>query len=107
MILEKNKQASLYFKLNNGRVFFLPQNWAHDFPDIDGDEEDGQSVYGYLGNEDVNRWLGRDTREWYTTDVCFWVCLSDLDQEISEEEARQLDPDLFRLLDAIDSKEAV
>jgi len=107
-IREENRKRSLYFDDGNGHIVFAPQGWADE---IGQESEDGEGweFQCYHGdNEDTLAFEDRQGNEYLTTDCIQWFLVSDLAKmrEVTEEEARQLDPDLFTLLDAIDSGEA-
>jgi hypothetical protein len=103
---EANKQADLYF-VNANRIVFLPQGWCEDFKEHCLDDDPPQA-YCWIGQESVNNWLTSPSKEWYTTDAQGWMDISDLETmpQVTEAVARKVDPDLFRLLDAVNSGEA-
>jgi hypothetical protein len=77
-------------------VIYIPEGWEHDL----SDEDDGPkgSIYGYgLGV------YGEGKTEYST----YWYRVSDLEKlnEITEAEARQIDPGLFQYLDKINREE--
>lgn len=110
-LLKANAERSLYFfDPETGRVVFLPQDWAYEMSDID-DETQERQANCWFGNDECLAFLERTTpvkNEWLTTDAQAFFNLTDLCkmQEINEDTARQRDPDLFRLLDAVNSGEA-
>lgn len=110
-LIQRNRDRDLYlFDATVGRVVFVPQGWCDQIPDPCADEPDAEpSVYGWYGNPDVSAWEGRADHEFLTTDAQAWFTVAELSAlvEIPEAGARQLDPDLFRLLDAVNSGRAV
>lgn len=85
------------------RIIFIPRNWVYEMGHDDPD--DGTCINCWYGNADVLAFEKRETKEWLTTDAQAYFALFELENmsEVSEEEARQIDPDLFRLLDYVNS----
>jgi hypothetical protein len=106
-IVELNRERDLYFVTKDGRIIFIPKGWCNEFDD-DNEKDDGPSIYGWIGQESTSNWATRSSKEWLTSETQGWTLISDLDKmrEASAEEARQLDPDLFALLDAVNSNQA-
>ena len=106
-ILEANRQRDLYLlDPETNRIVFAPHNWCDELRQ--DDEDDGPCFTCYFGNPDVLAFQQRESREWLTTDAQLLFSVESLEamREVSEQEARQLDPDLFTLLAAINSGEA-
>lgn len=102
MIVEKNREQDLFFVTEDNRIIFIPQNWCDEF---EADPDDEPSIYGWYGNKDIPNWKNRDSKEWYTFESQAWQSVTYLEslKEVTEEEARSIDPDLFELLDAVNS----
>ena len=103
----ENQSRSLYLHdLTFNRIIFLPQNWYYEIVDELKDEGEN-NAYCWIGQPGVNNWRERNPKEWETTDAQGWLNLGYLESlpEVSEVQARQIDPDLFALLDAINSGE--
>lgn len=107
-IVLANRENNLYFRGTDNRIFYLPKHWADEIRDQSGDVDFGQSVYCYFGNPDVLAFRDRSDNEYLTSDALGWHNLDFLDTlpQVAEAEARELDPDLFALIDAINSGEA-
>ena len=101
-IIEQNRLSDLYF-VDGGRIIFIPMNWCDDFRSEEGD------VYGWIGQESVSNWKSRESKEWYTFEAQGWVSLDTLGEmkQVSFLEATVIDPELFRLLEAVNSGVAV
>lgn len=114
-IVDKNRERSLYLlDRETDRVVFIPQGWCDDFANVHQDEDAfgdlaEPEIYCWYGNPDCLAFKGRDDREWMTWDAQEWFKLSALERmrELSEAEAWVADPDLFELLDAVNSGAAV
>lgn len=104
-LLEANRLADLYFVTDDNAVILLPRDWSVEFRDPSGEGD----VYCWLSGPDVNNWLRRTSREWLTTDAQGWIPVAQLlaMRTVSEVEARSIAPDLFRLLDAVNTGSAV
>lgn len=104
-ILAANKTNDLFFVDETGRIIYIPKMWCFDFVEED---KEGRSTYAWIGQESVNDWRSRATKEWNTYEAQGWVSFKSLEslREVSESEAKIIDPDLFALLDAINSGEA-
>jgi hypothetical protein len=104
-VVELNRQKDLYL-VHQGRIIFIPKGWCDDFKDWDEGEE--PSIYCWIGQESVSNWLTNQYHEWFTTDAQGWMPISDLETmpSVTQSEARRIDPDLFRLLDGVNSGEA-
>lgn len=107
-LIAENRLRDLYL-LDPGtnRVVFMPRYWCDEMRQ--DDEDDGICISCWYGNDSVLAYQERESKEWLSTDACELMMLSDLEQmrEISEEEARKIDPDLFTLLEAINSGKAI
>lgn len=90
-ILQENRKRGLWF-LDDVNCIYIPQGWVDEIYEVD--EEDGPSVYGYGAT--------------YVTpnSACatYWYPFSSLEslQEITEEKAKEVHPELFAFLDRID-----
>jgi hypothetical protein len=110
-VQEANRQRDLYFvEPDSNRIVLAPKGWADE---IGQENEDGEGweFQCYHGNEDVLAFRERGTDgtgEYLTTDCIEWFLCNNLAKmrEPTEAEARQIDPDLFVLLEAIDKQEA-
>jgi len=98
-----NNERDLYFRHEeNGavNVVFVPRDWAREFgpgntPDVGGDPYDDEpGAYGY----GATRLVSNDPEI-----ATLWHALSTLGEEITEDEARRLHPNLFQHLAAIDA----
>jgi hypothetical protein len=103
-IIERNKIEDLYFLDENNHIIFLPQGWYESFSNDDPSE-----VYCWIGQSSVDNWLISKNKEWFTYDAQGWISLDNLSslKEVLREEAINIDPSLFKLLDAINSGEAI
>jgi hypothetical protein len=88
-ILIENRQRDVFFQ-DDGHIIFIPQGWADFFYEVD--EEDGPCVYGYGYGQHAGETL------WYPVDKVNKL------PEVTEEQAKQIDPDLFKELDRIDKE---
>lgn len=109
-IIEKNRVQNLYYHApEDGGVILVPQGWCDEFTVATGhaggpDNEDEPELYGYL----PGMYDPADDFDTQADEATGWVEISDLEalREVTEEEARTLDPNLFRLLEAIDAEAA-
>ncbi len=103
-IIEANRQRDLYL-VDGDRIVYAPKGWCDDMRQ---DDEDGPCFACYYGNPDVLAFRSRENQEYLTTDCIQQYGLDTLAamREVTEVEARQIDPDLFTLLDAINNGEA-
>lgn len=104
-LVELNRERDIYL-VDEGRVIFIPKGWCDDFKEWD--ETDEPSIYCWIGQQSVTNWLSNPHKEWFTGDTQGWMPISDLETmpQVTEAAARKIDPDLFRLLDAVNSGEA-
>lgn len=102
-ITQLNKREDLFFfDYEAGRVVLMPKGWCHELADYDG------SVLCWCGSEYTLAYKNRGSKEYLSSDSQRYyhpVTLEKFDV-ITEERARTLDPDLFELLDAVNSGEA-
>lgn len=102
-----NAERGLYFVEDN-HIIYVPQGWSEDLGQVSDDNNSDWEFQCYHGGYgDV---LAYKTRgEYLTTDAICWVTISELEllRQVEESEAKKIDPNLFELLAAIDSGEAV
>lgn len=119
-LIELSREQDLYFVAPKGhadeieRIIFLPQGWCDEFTVENGfaggiDSEDAPDLYGYIGSPDILNWKMNERKEALTSDINGWTSIDDLlnMRQVSEQEARQIDADLFITLDAINDGTAV
>ncbi len=94
-ICQQNRETDLYF-LDKNRIVFMPQGWSDEMRDSDG-------IICWYGNPSVLDYKGRLPQEWLTTDGQAYFPIPYLEKlpQVTEAEARNLDPDLFELLDYV------
>lgn len=90
-ILQENQGRDLYF-LDNGRIIYMPKGWANEMRQ---DDEMDICIICWYGNPYCLAY--QNSGEWLTTDAQALFNLSYLENlpEVSEEEARRIDGDLF------------
>ena len=105
-LIEINRERGLYFhEHKSDRIIYLPQGWSEEFVDYDEEDESVRNTYCWYGNEDTLAYQQRVSMEMLTTDSQSWFDLEALAQmkQVSEAEARVIDPDLFTVMDAYNS----
>lgn len=104
-VVDSNRQRDLYLT-DGDNVWFIPQGWCDDFSIANGSSggldyvddfgEVRPEIYCYAP-------LGLDKNSEVDTLYCSIASLEVL-RETTEEESRQIHPELFRYLDAINSE---
>ncbi len=116
-LIDLSRNQNLYFVAPKGvsdgkeRIIYLPKGWCDEFTRENGfaggfdDIEDGPTLYGYIGNPEMFNWKGKTNKEVLMSKITGWITIGDLlaMKQVNKSEACSLDPDLFELLDAIDS----
>ena len=106
-IYTRNCTQDLYLvDPEDNRIIFIPKDWCDEFRDDDEyDPDAGPTSYCWIGQPSVTHWELHPDKQFFTYDTQGWMPVQDLEQmrEVTPAEARQIDPDLFRLLNAVNT----